>query len=159
MSEHENERPQPYPPPTGSGTEPPPYGQPPGNEQAYGQQYGQPPGSQYGQQSGAPPYGQPAYGSAPYPGEMAMYPEPSQAVLGLVLGIIGLVAFPLIAPFAWVVSNREIEGIDAGRRPPANRGMAVAGKVTGIIGTVLLALGVLILIVALLGFFAVARGS
>jgi TRAP-type C4-dicarboxylate transport system permease small subunit len=88
-----------------------------------------------------------------------MYPEPSQAVLALVLGIVGMVAFQLVAPFAWVVSHREIQAIDQGRRNPVNRGLAVVGKITGIIGTILLALGVLIVIVALLGLFAVSRGG
>ena len=151
MSEHENERPQPYPPPSGSGSEPPAYGVPPQDEPLYGRPSPQ--------QPAAPPYSQPAYGTAPYPGDAAMYPEPSQAVLALVLGIIGIVAFQLVAPFAWALGNREIQGIDQGRRNPANRGMAVAGKVTGIIGTVILALGVLVLIVAFLGFFAAARSS
>jgi hypothetical protein len=137
--------------------EQPQYGQP-----QYGQpQYGQP---QYGQPTqglpayGNPPYGQqPGYGTAPYPGEAAMYREPSQAVLALVLAIVGLVAFQLISPFAWVLANREIQGIDQGRRNPTNRGMAVAAKVIGIIGTGLLVLGVLILVLVLVGLFAFSQ--
>ena len=165
MSEHENERQQPYPsggaepPPYGT---PPPYGQPPRTEPGYGQTrpepYGQVGGQQYGR-TGPEAYPRPAYGAAPHVGEAGMYPEPSQAVLALVLGIVGMVAFQLVAPFAWVVSHREIQAIDQGRRNPVNRGLAVAGKVTGIIGTILLALGVLIVIVALLGLFAVSRGG
>ncbi len=62
--------------------------------------------------------------------------------------------FTPVAPFAWVIGNREVRGVDAGRRPPGNRGLGVAGKVLGIIGTILLALiviGVIITIVLLIG--------
>jgi hypothetical protein len=153
------------------------YGQPPGQPQqgygqpAYGQApqgYGQPP---YGQSPYDPPtqgqpaygnrpYGQmPAYGTAPYPGDAGMYREPSQAVLALVVALVGLLAFQIISPVAWVLANREIQGIDQGRRNPTNRGMAVAAKVIGIIGTVLLVLGVLIAVIAVIAFFAARSTS
>lgn len=74
-----------------------------------------------------------------YPGR---YPEDSQAVLALVLGIIGLVACGVAGPFAWSIGNKELRAIDAGRRSPENRGMANAGKILGIISTVLLVLAV-----------------
>jgi TRAP-type C4-dicarboxylate transport system permease small subunit len=79
------------------------------------------------------------------------YPENSQAVLALVLGILGLVACGILAPFAWSVANTELRGIDAGRRPPDNRGLANAGRILGIIGTVFLGLALLVLIVLLAG--------
>jgi hypothetical protein len=153
MSEHDGERDQPGygQPPSGQ----PQYGQPPQGQPAYGS----PP---YGQQPayGTPPYGQqPAYGAAPYPGDAGMYREPSQAVLALVLAIVGLVAFQIICPVAWVLANREIRGIDQGLRNPTNRGTAVAAKVIGIIGSVLLVLGVLLLLLVLVGLFAVSSTS
>jgi uncharacterized membrane protein len=88
-----------------------------------------------------------------------MYPEASQAVLALVVAIIGLVAFQIISPVAWVLANREIQGIDQGRRNPTNRGMAVAAKVIAIIGTVVLVLAVLFIVIALVGLFAVSSTS
>lgn len=87
------------------------------------------------------------------------YAEASQGVLALVLGIIGLFVIQLVAPFAWVVSNRELRGIEAGRRDPANRGLAVAGKVMGIIGTVLLAIGIVVLVVGIIVLVAAATSS
>jgi hypothetical protein len=140
MSEHEGERDHP--------DGPPPYGTPQQGQPAYGQ-------PAYGD----PAYGAPAYGTAPYPGGSAMYPEPSQAVLALVLAIVGLVAFQIICPVAWVLANRELKGIDQGRRNPTNRGLAVAAKVIGIIGTALLVLVVLFLVVAFVGLFAVSSSS
>lgn len=77
------------------------------------------------------------------------YSEASQAVTVLVLGILGLVVCQILGPFAWYLGNKEVDAIDAGRRPPENRGMAVAGRVLGIIGTVLLGLGLLVAAVAL----------
>ncbi len=78
------------------------------------------------------------------PAPQEYYAEDSQATVALVLGILGLVICNILAPFAWVIGNNEVNAIDAGRRNPSNRGMAQAGKILGIIGTVLLIIGVLI---------------
>ena len=88
-----------------------------------------------------------------------MYREPSQAVLALVVAIVGLVAFQLVCPVAWVLANREIHAIDQGRRNPANRGMAVAAKIIGIIGSVLLVLGVLFVLLVIASLFAASSRS
>lgn len=71
------------------------------------------------------------------------YPEASQATTALVLGILGIVVCQILGPFAWSIGKKELEAIDAGRRPPENRGNANAGKILGIIGTVMLGLGIL----------------
>ncbi len=78
------------------------------------------------------------------------YQEDSQATTVLVLGILGLVLCQVLGPFAWVMGNKEVAAIDAGRRPPENRGTAQAGKILGIISTVMLAVGV-----AFLAFFII----
>ena len=89
-----------------------------------------------------------------FPTDPAQYPETSQATTILVLGILGLVICGILAPIAWVMGNNEIEAIDSGRRPPQQRGTANAGRILGIIGTVLLAIGVLFLILVIAGAFA-----
>jgi Domain of unknown function (DUF4190) len=78
----------------------------------------------------------------------SQYPEHSQAVTSLVLGIVGLF-IPLLGPFAWKFGHDEIKAIDAGRRPPNGYGMATAGRILGIIGTVFLVLGVISLLVVI----------
>ena len=78
------------------------------------------------------------------------YPEASQATTALVLGILGIVVCGILAPFAWSMGNTELAAIDAGRRDPTNRSTANAGKILGIIGTVLLILGVVAVIGLLL---------
>jgi ABC-type transport system involved in multi-copper enzyme maturation permease subunit len=48
------------------------------------------------------------------------------------------------------MGNNELAGIDAGRRPPQNRGTAQAGRILGIISTVLMIIGVVFLFVLLI---------
>jgi hypothetical protein len=81
----------------------------------------------------------------------APYPEQSQATTALVLGILGLVICQVLGPFAWSIGNKELQAIDAGRRPPENRGTANAGKILGIVSTVLLAAGSVFIILLIVG--------
>lgn len=88
-----------------------------------------------------------------FPTEGGAYPEQSQATTALVLGILGIVICGILAPFAWSMGNKEMAAIDAGRRPPENRGTANAGRILGIVGTVLLAIGVVLIILLFIGAF------
>lgn len=88
-----------------------------------------------------------------FPSESGAYPEQSQATTILVLGILGIIICGILAPFAWVMGNNELAAIDAGRRPPENRGTANAGRILGIVGTVLLALAVIFFIFLIGGAF------
>jgi hypothetical protein len=78
------------------------------------------------------------------------YQEDSQATTVLVLGILSLVLCQVLGPIAWVMGSKELAGIDAGLRPPQNRGTAQAGRILGIISTVFLIIGI-----AFLAFFLV----
>lgn len=88
-----------------------------------------------------------------FPQESGAYPEQSQATTILVLGILGIVICGILAPFAWSMGNKELAAIDSGRRSPENRGTANAGRILGIIGTVLLAVGIVVLILVVVGTF------
>ena len=141
------------------------YGQAPYGQQPYGQQgYGQAPYGQqpYGQQGygqapyGQQPYGQQGYGQQPvysYPGtgypampQMADHPKATQA---MALGLVGLIGgfvcgLPiLLSPFAWFVGPARSARSTPRAAMLGGRDKAMVGMVTGIIGTVLLALGVL----------------
>jgi len=88
---------------------------------------------------------QPAYG---------VLRDNSNATVSLVLGLVGLCTFILIAsPFAWWKANQALREINDNPGVYNNRGMAVGGQITGIIGTILLALfivgGLLLLFVLL----------
>jgi hypothetical protein len=127
--------------------------QPSTGDPAAAQQYGQPP---YGQ----PPYGQPPAGQVPYgapqaPTYGAFAPDHPQATLVLVLGILGLVFCQFVSPFAWVMGNRVIREIDASGGTMGGRSSANAGRICGIIGSVLFGVGLLfvggLVVVAILG--------
>ena len=85
------------------------------------------------------------------------YQEDSQATTILVLGILGVVLCQVLGPFAWVMGNKELAGIDAGRRAPENRGTAQAGRILGIISTVLLIVGIGFLVI--FGFIAIVAAT
>ncbi len=137
---------RPEPPPPG-----PAYGQP-----AYGPPYQQayPPAQQqpYGQQ----PYGQGAPDQVRFhqPGPTVEHP---QATLAFVLGLLSVLGLTILGPFGWYYGNKVVAQIDQDPREYNNRGIAMAGKVLGIIGTVFLALTVLLVIGAII--FAVAASS
>jgi hypothetical protein len=80
----------------------------------------------------------------------AGYPEQSQAVTILVLGILSIVICQILGPFAWKMGHEELKAITEGRRSPEGQGMAQAGKICGIVGTVLLGLAIIILILVFL---------
>lgn len=91
-----------------------------------------------------------------FPSDPARYPEASQATTVLVLGILAVVLCQILGPFAWVMGNNELAAIEAGRRPPENRGTANAGRILGIVGTVLLAVAVVIVILVIVGTFTIS---
>jgi uncharacterized membrane protein YjgN (DUF898 family) len=88
-----------------------------------------------------------------FPSESGAYPEASQATTVLVLGILGIVVCGILAPFAWSMGNKELAAIAAGRRPPENRGSANAGRILGIIGSVLLIITVVLIVLLIVGAF------
>jgi len=91
-----------------------------------------------------------------FPSESGAYPESSQATTALVLGILGVVVCGILAPIAWSMGTKELEAIDGGRRPPQNRGTANAGRILGIVGTVLLAIGIIFIVLAFVGVFSLS---
>src|SRR5512140_2729108 len=64
----------------------------------------------------------------------------SRATTALVLGIVGIVCCQLCGPFAWWMGKQELEAVRAGSSPASNEGMAKAGMILGIVGTILLGL-------------------
>lgn len=95
-------------------------------------------------QGGAPPPPGYGYGYQPY----SVPPKHPGATTSMVLGIVGVAAGVLcwlpffLSPFAWITGSKAIREIDASRGAQGGRGEAMAGKVLGIIGTVLLVLGI-----------------
>lgn len=79
----------------------------------------------------------------PIPPQPQAQSASTQAITALVLGILGVVCCGLAAPIAWYLGVQELNAIQAGTSPVAGEGMAKAGKILGIIGTVLLILSML----------------
>ena len=75
----------------------------------------------------------------------------------LIMGILGLVLFQLLGPVAWVMGNRALREIDAAPARYSNRGSVVAGRICGIIATVLLILAIFAFVLLLAGAFAAFR--
>jgi len=62
------------------------------------------------------------------------------------LGILGLVVCAPVGIAAWIMANGDLKQIDAGAMDPSGRSLTSAGRICGIISTILLVLSVLILI-------------
>lgn len=79
----------------------------------------------------------------PPPAGGAVEKASSRATTSLILGVLGFVCCQICAPFAWYMGQQEIKAIQAGQSSIAGQGVAMAGKILGIIGTVFLIFGVL----------------
>lgn len=131
-----NVPPPPPPPGYGGGQQPPAYGAP-----GYG----------------APGYGPPGYGAPGQYGYGGPAREHPDGTTVLVLGILGLVVCNILAPFAWVKGNKAKREMDA--HPEVmwtNRGNVTAGRILGIIGSVLILLVIGIIALALIAAAATA---
>lgn len=91
-----------------------------------------------------PGHGQPQY-YAPIP------PKHPQATTAMILGILGLVACGVLAPFAWYIGAKAVREIDASGGAYSGRSEANAGKIMGIIESCLLVL----VLIALVGFLVI----
>jgi hypothetical protein len=100
--------------------------------------------------------GQPSYGTQPYgtydPSHAAYTALEGRSTTVLVLGILGLVLCQILAPIAWVMGNGvRKEALAMSRPEPGNN---KAGRICGIIGTVIIGLGVAFFLLAIIGAFA-----
>ncbi len=103
-------------------------------------------------------YGQPGYQQPPYqPGHQQMYPavppNSSKATTSLILGIISLVACGLLLGIpAMIISRQAKREIQESGGRLGGEGMATAGFVTGLIGTIWsVLLGILLVVLLVFG--------
>ena len=84
--------------------------------------------------------------------------KPHRGTLILIFGILSLVICAPLGIAAWVMGSGDMKEMDAGTMDPTGRGTTQAGKICGMIGTILMIIGVVIFILlALLGGFAAAH--
>jgi uncharacterized membrane protein YjgN (DUF898 family) len=110
-----------------------------------------------------PPPGQPPYGNYPTDQYGAPYgigaPDHPQATLVLVLGIVSVVACGLVGPFAWVIGNRVIREIDASGGQLGGRSNANAGRIIGMVITIITGIALLVAVAAVAILLIAAAGS
>jgi hypothetical protein len=76
--------------------------------------------------------------------------KPHRATTVLVLGILSLVACAPLGIIAWIMGNTDLREMDGGLMDPSGRSNTSAGRVCGIIGTVLFAVSLVIAIIVIL---------
>ena len=109
----------------------------------YNNQYGPPQQQQWAPQQYPPnpyPY---------YPPPAVVYETPqndSEATTIFILGIVGITACGICAPIAWAKGSTYRKTCQILGTPP--NGLATAGWIMGIIGTILIGLSILLMIVA-----------
>jgi len=80
--------------------------------------------------------------------------KPHRGTLILVLGILGLVVCGPLGIAAWVMGNGDLKEMDAGAMDPSGRSTTNAGRICGIIATILLAITIVVCILVFgLGLF------
>ena len=96
----------------------------------------------------------PAYG---YAGGYAggYYPVPARGGTILVYGILSLVVCGILGPIAWSMGNEELRRIERGEVDPSTRGNVTAGRICGMIASILM----IISLVAILFVFVLAAGA
>ena len=145
-------------------TTPYPQGQPPYGQQPYAGQpagYPQPPGQPGPYQPQPGPY-QPQ----PYSAFSPPVPDHPQSTLALILGLVGLVGalvfcfLPLVvSPFAWAVGRSALKEIDASYGRLGGSSNAKAGMIMGIIGTVFLAIALVLVVVFIIAVVLSAEST
>lgn len=78
------------------------------------------------------------------PPPAAAYPEKAQATTALVLSILGVLCCGILGIVGLVMANNEKQAIAAGRRDPANAGMAQAAFIIGIVAIALWVVGLIV---------------
>lgn len=72
--------------------------------------------------------------------------KPHRGTLILVLGILSLVICSPLGIVAWIMGSGDLKQMDAGAMDPTGRSVTNAGKICGMIATILLALGAIVVV-------------
>jgi hypothetical protein len=93
-----------------------------------------------------------SYPPPPPPGQGPYQPRPQAegATTALILGLLGLLLCQILAPFAWMQGNKALQRIAESNGGLEGEGMAKAGQILGIIGTIVLGLGVLAAVIGVI---------
>jgi hypothetical protein len=70
--------------------------------------------------------------------------KPHRGTMILVLGILGLIVCAPLGIVAWIMGGNDLKEMDAGTMDPSGRGNTQAGKICGMIATILMIVGFVI---------------
>ncbi len=83
--------------------------------------------------------------------------KPHRGTLILVFGILSLVICAPLGIVAWIMGTSDLNQMDAGTMDPSGRSVTSAGRICGIIGTILLVVyGIAFIALFALGLFGAA---
>jgi hypothetical protein len=82
--------------------------------------------------------------------------KPHRGTMILILGILGLVVCGPLGIAAWIMGAGDLKEMDAGTMDPSGRGATQAGKICGIIATVLIILSLIAVAIFMMFGFAAA---
>jgi hypothetical protein len=72
--------------------------------------------------------------------------EHPQGTTVLILGILGIVACQILAPFAWSMGNKALEEVDRDPQRYSNRSLVNTGRILGMVGTIILGIYLVIFV-------------
>lgn len=135
-----------------------PYSGQHGSDPFVGHQGTDPYGQQQGASYSAPQFGQGAlpYGGPPQPTYVQAPPSDPLAVTSMILGIVSLTCLPVVGPIGLVLAIMGMKKTSDGTA--SGRGMAIAGLVLSILGTLYL-VGIVLYFVFIIGLFAMTGSS
>lgn len=105
-----------------------------------------------------PPGGYGTYPNQGHGGGYGGQVEHPQGTTVLILGILGIVACQILAPFAWSMGNKALEEVDRDPLRYSNRSLVNTGRILGLVGTVILGIYVAIFVLYIV-FVVVLVGS
>lgn len=73
---------------------------------------------------------------------------PHRGGLVLTLGLLGVLLFAPVGIVAWILGNKDLAAMRQGNMDNSGEGMTLAGKVLGILATVMFIVGILVVIAA-----------
>lgn len=76
--------------------------------------------------------------------------RPHRGILVFVLGILGLICFQPLGVVAWILGSGDLKAIASGQMNPEGKSLTQAGMILGIIATVLLALAIFGVVLAII---------
>lgn len=118
-----------------------------------------------GQQVPPSPYAPPGANQPPpgYGPPMGYYPppgmKPHRGNVVLTLGILGLVICVICGIIAWVMGNNDLKEMQAGTMDPSGYGLTNAGRICGMVGTILAAVVLVVYLVIVVAVVGATHGG